>query len=1775
LTYLFCVGCLMVLFAAPDVLAQNYSGYNWYFGNSTRGIRFSRGTNPPVLINNKFPLGVGGSAVATDQISGTVLFYTDGRFVYDAGHQQMPNGILSATGASGQNQPVAIAKRPGVENQFYIFYRELSGAVNAKIVDMTLPGNATGSAPPSGDVSPTLPPPLALAGRSEAMITIPHANGEDAWLITHESNTTNYVVSLIQTSGITNGPPAPRGSILSAGSFSYHAATRRIAVAPREADRNVEILPFDNATGTLSPSVEVFSSGVLSMTTGEGIFDTEWSNSGNYLYISRNGDTGIQADVVQFDTRPSNPPLTITSVLPQPNTIFRSYGLQMAPDSVIYHLYQATNGGPFLLGGFTETDTVAAAVQYAAQSFPGSLNFNGKQFPNFAPADTVGITITHPQVTTCQNQPTTFFPTVRPAADSLIWDFGDGVPVVGWSPVHVFETAGSPAVTVTGFVNGQASQAFDVDVTVTAFDLQINLVSDTTACSCQLDFPKATDPPDGATQCDPFLLTAEIQGGSSPTMQWFGPNGIIPGATSATLTVLESGYYYLVVQDASGCSSYAGVNVKEYQVQDMRANIWHFGTNAGIDFNPAFENPPLPADPLVTPLIAPEGSAVICDQNGNLILSTNGQVVFDGATPTRNNITPLPNPPGLGGDPGSTQSSLIVPVPDDETLFYIFTTQEVHGTGTYQLKYSLFDLKRNGGTGEIVRHNVVLFSKSTERIVSNGNWLIAHEYGNNSFRAYRVTQEGISNPVISNIGSDHSFSIEANGQGYMEIGGNSMLAVALSNPGTSNVVEIFDFVDSAGTVVNYRRADLQNPAGQVYGLEFNGDKLYASIRNSPTSKIVELFFDTQNIPQLVDFPPDQFMTVAGEAGAIQRGPDGQIYVAVNGSGFLGVIQPSADTLTVSTFNASGFQLAPTTSSGLGLPNFIQIISDPIQGPAITVAGTCEDDSVRFSGTPRDQIDEYFWEILRGTTLITTNTEANFSFFVTDPGNYTARLRLHNGCEKDTTLTQDFQIFAKPAPPAQVTAVICSGPVTLDAQHPSDTPPLTYLWSTGATTQTIQADEFGTFTVTKTNAAGCSIDGEMIVADNRPEVDLGPDITICQLASLTLDAATVPAPAGTTYQWTSTPPGAVIGNLPRQAVTTTGVTGLVTYQVTVTTPGGPGIGCIAVEDIAITIKEAPNFTITANNPAVCGDPGSLQVNIISPASSLFNYTITGPSSTSGTNQSVGPLPLFGPIPTGVYGVTVTDQVTGCGAQDTESVTDNAFSITNIVRINRCDPVDLTVTHSANGAFTYTVFDAITGQQVATGNGTGTGAGSTFNVVGIDEGTYRVAMVSGGCTAASTDFPVNADPPQTVSINALVPNALCTNPISLTATAAGATTFSWTGTAGSNILAGNAATMNANPTPGMHTYTVTASGPTTCPNSEDITVDIPEPVNPTFEQSKPCATSVTLTADPASPDYIYIWHVAANPGIIGTQEFVFTGPDNTNVVVELRHKTSGCSYRSDAQDPVEPAVRIFPVLTLTIPFPQPLPCEDVPFTLTATTNITGGTFVWNLDGVLIPNQTTAQITDTRGGTYTAEYSVTGCTEEASVSISPAPADPGNLFDGAIICPEPANPDPTTRQVTLDAGQGFNSYAWFKDGVTTGDITQAITVDEAGVYSVELINQYGCLSTDETTVEEECNPKIVAPTAFRPSSGVEGESGLANREFGILSYFIDDTGFQVFIFNRWGEMVFQSTERLFRWNGGYNNIGPVLPAGTYTYVVRYKSSYRPEDGVKEKRGGVVLVR
>lgn len=1736
----FALTLLLFLLTLGPLSAQNFSGHNWYFGNSNLGIRFSRSDNSPALISNKASLGSGGSAVATDPINGNLLFYTDGVTVYDITHNVMPGGTGLAGNPAG-NQSVVTAQVPGSDSEYYIFTNSPAGTVAYSIVDMAQFGNATFPTPATGAVTSTNTPVSGLTGRAGAMMIIPHANGEDFWLITHVDGSPDYTVTEFNASAA--GPIASTtitlGLITNPGNFSYHPASGRIAVSPQEGSRDIEIISIDPATGALS-FVQRLVNTAVNATTNPATYDTEWSNNGQYLYISQHGEGAIPGDVLQFDLL--NPSITPASVLPGP--VFQSYGLQMAPDSAIYHLYQQVSGGPFLMGSLTNTDTVASEVVYDPSAFSGTPDFRGTQFATFAPKDSIEFTVQFTSEGTCANTPVSFYPTVVPAADSLIWSFGDGQFGNGWSPVHTYDQAGTFQVDVIAFLNGDTARA-SLPLTISQFDLQLTLVQDTTACACELPVNAAVCP-----QITPFEVSVQAQGGVAPQYQWFGPGGLLAGQNTETLRPDSAGYYYVAATDGL-CTAYAGVNIKEYDSLDQRANIWYFGQNAGIDFNPLPENP---AVPITGPLNTPEGASVISDRNGQVIFSTDGYSIFNKAG---DDITPAG---GIGGDNTATQSALIIPVPGDETLYYIFTTKEIYGTGVFELRYSLFDLKLNNGLGGLAEYNQLLFANSTERITGDDNWLIAHEYGNNSFRAYRITVDGISNPVISAIGSDHNITVEENGEGYMKLGAQNRLVVALSTPGVSNVVEVFDFIDSTGVVTNFRTADLESTTGQVYGVEVSpaGNKLFATLKDA-NSTLYEFAFDSLGNPYL-----KQSVAQSGELGAMQIGPDGQIYVAINGSPTLGTFQAQEDTTALSPISAlQPFALAGGTASTLGLPNFIQTIANPTSTPNFSFTGLCLGDSTQFTAVGKDPaIDKFDWVFGDGQSAI--DSGAQIAHLYAQPGTYDVVLTIRNKCETPVQVFTQ-QVVINDVPPDPSTAVaICTGGAVLDA-NPQDLPDFTYVWSTGDSTETITVNQQAMYTVTVTDALGCSTDGTIMAADNRPQLELGPDITLCQNTPVApLDAQN----PGATYAWQLN--GAASGTTQTQAVNTSAF-GLFEYKVQVT---DPVTTCFVRDSITYTINESPVFNVTNNGPIACnGSNGAITIDFTSPAASLFTYFISGPSPVvAGTDQPSGStITTASNLLTGTYGVTVSDQVTGCTSINTTTINSDALTVT-ATPDDACDPINLDVSVVLTpgplvGTLSYRIINYTTAAQEGSG---GTSSTLTFNTSGdypnglpSNNQQYIVEVTTSANCVAATPAPVTVNEGPAVPVT--LASEPCTDPISVTVN--GGTEWTWSGP---SILTtdntANSSQITANPPQGPQTYLINVKQPGVyCDLDTTITVNVNNDITATLSQSDACADQVTLTASPAGP-YTYRWSRNGTPILGGQQVVIGLNDDGAIYTVDIVNTVSGCVFPSNQ---LEANVSGELQFTLT----GTPPCEGQPFTLTATANQPDVTYEWALDGAVLSGETGATLVETRGGLYDVTVTSAGgtCTVTQNFNVVPSPVTEGSLPRAGMICPDPANPDPLTREVLLDPGSEFTSYDWFLDGSPLNEDTQTYTATVAGLYSVNLINIFGCPSSDETLLIEDCSPRITGPNAFRPTSDVN-----TNQNFKLFTFFIADEDFEVFIFSRWGEMVYHTDERDFRWNGGYNNsAGQPLPAGTYSYVVRYKSSYRPEEGIKEKRGGVVLLR
>ena len=77
----------------------------------------------------------------------------------------------------------------------------------------------------------------------------------------------------------------------------------------------------------------------------------------------------------------------------------------------------------------------------------------------------------------------------------------------------------------------------------------------------------------------------------------------------------------------------------------------------------------------------------------------------------------------------------------------------------------------------------------------------------------------------------------------------------------------------------------------------------------------------------------------------------------------------------------------------------------------------------------------------------------------------------------------------------------------------------------------------------------------------------------------------------------------------------------------------------------------------------------------------------------------------------------------------------------------------------------------------------------------------------------------------------------------------------------------------------------------------------------------------------------------------------------------------------------------------------------------------------------------------------------------------------------------------------------------------------------------------------------------------------------------YVIDGKGLEEFnikIYNRWGELVFESNDINYSWNGQVMNGGSVCPGGTYFYIINYKFFFEEEnEGMGPIEGQVELIR
>jgi len=132
----------------------------------------------------------------------------------------------------------------------------------------------------------------------------------------------------------------------------------------------------------------------------------------------------------------------------------------------------------------------------------------------------------------------------------------------------------------------------------------------------------------------------------------------------------------------------------------------------------------------------------------------------------------------------------------------------------------------------------------------------------------------------------------------------------------------------------------------------------------------------------------------------------------------------------------------------------------------------------------------------------------------------------------------------------------------------------------------------------------------------------------------------------------------------------------------------------------------------------------------------------------------------------------------------------------------------------------------------------------------------------------------------------------------------------------------------------------------------------------------------------------------------------------------------------------------------------------------------------------------------------------------------------------------------RLVLEVQTQLEDYVW-----STGETSQTIIVNEEGTYTVTA-SQGDCEAVAAFTIEP-CELEILLPNAIHPDG-----NGL-NEFFSIAEAYYDqinDFGFSIYIYNRWGVLVFSSTSKYFQWNGEVN--GTIYHDNVYNYIIEYRT-------------------
>lgn len=445
-------------------------------------------------------------------------------------------------------------------------------------------------------------------------------------------------------------------------------------------------------------------------------------------------------------------------------------------------------------------------------------------------------------------------------------------------------------------------------------------------------------------------------------------------------------------------------------------NFWHFGENAGFNFNlgkiSAIPN---------SQITAPAGSSSISDKNGNLLFYTNGETIWN------RNYQIMENGTGLAGEVENTQTSIIIPKPGSEEIYYLFTTRK-ESTSNYTagLRYSEIEISNSFPLGRVIVKNAYLNIYKTERITAvhsaDGNTIWILTFGSkgsennepfDTFSIYKVDANGVDTTrtqttieQITNLSSIGEIKASPNGK---------LVALASFDFTGSEALYLLDFNRETGGL-QYKSKIATNIGPGVfcipYGVAFSQDSkiiYFTGDLNVEGSLIRQFNLEASTDP--LNSPINLVSSSNFKYRSLQLGSDGNIYIArelntSNKQGFESIA-------VINEPNTPGFDcdlvenqevLTPGISFS-GLPNFIQTYFES----RIFSEEKCLGETINFSATSYITIQSIKWDFGDGFT----STELNTTHQFTTSGNKTVQAELTLNNNTIVNIYKRVKVFALP------------------------------------------------------------------------------------------------------------------------------------------------------------------------------------------------------------------------------------------------------------------------------------------------------------------------------------------------------------------------------------------------------------------------------------------------------------------------------------------------------------------------------------------------------------------------------------------------------------------------------------------------------------------------------------------------------------------------------------------------------------------------------------------